>query len=296
MDEQELINLLEKRIYKHANHKIEKYLQEIAVWISKILLSETKTEITFEFDPPWDSSGQILNTNFPFEISDYETLDSFLENEYNGSSRPSFMSGHGLFHDFYSSELDELTDNWIALQVTETINVLLKENNHLILNYAKLREDEESQSHKTQYKTAEEISQLIYLDDILGDFLVIDYPIELKEFVGKMDITLLFKQGHHQANNELKQEKIARQIREKEQLINQEQAKKFWNYICKLHRVRYQRNIPSKIEKNYYDQFLYPLLKEEFKENEDVLNIRLVGQYMEHKFSNSVYFKLINFE
>jgi hypothetical protein len=296
LNEQELISLLEKRTAKHANQNIEKYIQEVAVWVSKILISETKTKITFEYAPPWDSSGQTYNTGHSFDIGEYDTLDSFIENEYNDSSHASFVSGMGIFHDFYSNELDELTDNWVALQLEETVDLLLKEKNQLILEYAKLREIEDSITQKCQYKTAKEISQLIYTDDIIGDFLVIDYSIELKRQIGQMDIKLLFKLGNNQAHDELRQEENTSQKRKEEQIINKEKVDKFWKSICRLHRIRYQKDMPQKIEKDYYDQFLYPFLKEEFKENDDILKIRLLGQFVSYKFSNSVAIKLINYE
>lgn len=296
MNEQGLLNLLEKRIKKHANQDIENYIREVAVWITKILLSDTKTKITFELDPPWDSSGKTFDTCNSFNISDYETLDNFIENEYNGTSHASFISGMGVFHDFYSSELDVLTDNWVSLQMRETIKLLLKEKNQLILEYAKLREEKDRIAHKCQYKTAEEITQLIVDDDIIGDFLFFYYPIELKRRIGQMDIKLLFKLGQAQAIDELKQEEIARQKRREEHKINQEKAEKCWNYICKLHKVRYHKDMPQKIEKEYYDQFLYPLLKLEFKEHDAILNVRLLGQFLRYKFSNSVAYRLINYK
>lgn len=294
MFERELIDLLVTRTTKHANQNIQKYIQEVTVWISKVFLSETKTKITFESDPPWDTSGLNYNTGYSFNIRDYTSLDSFIKNEYNGSSHPSFISGMGMFHDFYSSELDELTDEWISLQLKETIELLLEEKNQLILKYADLHEDNET--HKCEYKTADEISQLIYDDSIIGDFLVFEYPMELKRRIGQMDINLLFKIGHGQANNMLMQEETARQKRREVEKINQEKAEKCWNRICKLHRVRYKKDMPQKIEKDYYDQYLYPILKEEFKANEDILNIKLLGRFFSYKFSHSVAVKLINYK
>lgn len=206
LTDQELISLLEKRTEQHANHNMEEYIQKVAVWLSKILLSETKTIITFEYDPQWDSSGVTLNTGYSFDITDYDTLDSFIQNEYNGLSHASYVSGMGLFHVFYSSELDELTDDWIALQLEETISLLLKEKNQTLLKYANSKEEDDSTTHECQYKTAEEISQLIYHDDIIGDFLVCDFPIKLKRRIGQMDIELLSKLGKDQANGALKKE------------------------------------------------------------------------------------------
>ncbi len=193
MVKQELIDLLIERTAEHANKNNQKYIQQVAVWISKVFLTRTRTDITFEFDPPWDTSGETNNTKSTFNVKDYTSLDSFIENEYNGLSHPSFVDGMGMFHDYYSSELHDFTGSWVAIQVEETIAQLLAEENELLLEYAKLREQEANKTNQYltltgQYQTASEIAQLIYDDDIIGDFIVTEYPIELEQKVGKMDI------------------------------------------------------------------------------------------------------------
>lgn len=122
MVEQELIDLLIKRTAKHANQNKHKYIQEVAIWISKVFLSETKKNITFAYDRSWDTSGKIYKMEYPFCIDDYTTLDSFIEIKYNGFSEPSFISGMGMFHNYCSNELDDLTNEWISLQLKETID------------------------------------------------------------------------------------------------------------------------------------------------------------------------------
>ena len=295
MDEEKLIDLLVGRTEEHASKNEHKYILEVAVWISKIFLTETQTDITHDYDPPWDSSGTIYDTEKPFNADDYTNLFSFTENEFNGDSHPSFESGMGIFHDCYSDELNSLTDDWIQSQLGETVKKLVEEDNQLLTEYAKLREEEEI-IKKEQFRTAEEITELLNYDDILSDFIVFDYPVKLKEIVGKMEIKFLLKIGHKQAKEEIKQVQILMQKNMDEHEINQKKAEKYWAKICKLHKLRYQKAMPSKVEKAYYDQYVSPILEDEYDSGEDVLNIRLLGQYLGFTFSHSVAFILSQFK
>jgi hypothetical protein len=210
------------------------------------------------------------------------------------------MSGIGMFHDTYSNELDELTDVWVASQLEKTMERLLEES-ELILEYAKLREQEDNERNKylkisNDYRTAAEITELIMCDDIIGDFLVFDFPLELKEEVGKMDIEFLVKLGQQQAKEEVRQEEIARQKGAKEQKENREKAEKTWRRICTIHKIKYQKNMPQKMEKPYFDQYVYPIIENTYKEDEDILSIRLIGEYLSFQFSNSVAYKLMQYK
>ncbi|KAB8127096.1 hypothetical protein F9U64_18555 [Gracilibacillus oryzae] len=286
MTEEEFNNLLINRTTEHIEQNIDKYIQMVAVWISKILLADTKNDITFEFDPQWDRSGTIYKTEKQFNIDDYSTLDSFITNEYNGSSRPSYLSGMGTFHDYYLSELDELTDEWVLLQLTEIIALLLQENNRLILEFARLNDLDNN--NKSTNQLATEISQLVYSDGFIGDFLVVDAPIELKESIGNMAIKFLFKFGKHEAKVELRQEENDRQKRMKEEKNKKVKVEKCWNKICLLHKVKYQKYMPEKVEKNYFNKYVYPILKAEFRDNKNAADIQLIGKFLSFKFSNSV--------
>lgn len=65
-----------------------------------------KVKITHDYDPPYDHSGSKEYTNEKYKVEDYKIFEDFL-NEYNGVSRPSYMSGCGLFWDTYENEIEE---------------------------------------------------------------------------------------------------------------------------------------------------------------------------------------------
>ena len=60
-------------------------------------------------DPPYDCSGTVFRLDDGYKLTDYVTLNDFLE-EPNSNTRPSFMSGCGLFHDTRGCELREFVD------------------------------------------------------------------------------------------------------------------------------------------------------------------------------------------
>ncbi|WP_062198105.1 hypothetical protein [Massilibacterium senegalense] len=72
-------------------------MDKVVRWFVMIILIEKKYIVDHSCDPPWDFSGQLLCTYENFRLTDYETLQDFLENEYTGQSIASFMSNCGFF-------------------------------------------------------------------------------------------------------------------------------------------------------------------------------------------------------
>ena len=288
MLEQQLINLLIDRLtdLSHKNKQI--FISNVAIWIAKIFLSETKIEITHEYDPPWDSSGITYNTNLPFEIEEYTSLSSFIETELNGQSNPTFISGFGMGHDTYSKELDELIDEWIISQLKETIDVLLRDKSKILFDYLKMIKAGENGGINTPFYSADDITNSILFDDIIGDFITFDFPGQLRDKVLEADLKFLVRLGLDQAKEELQEEEFKRQKYFEQEKYNQERAIKYWEKICILHRVKYQKNMPQKVDKAYYDNYVHSILENEYKEGANIENIQFLGKYLDNYFSNSV--------
>jgi hypothetical protein len=69
--------------------------------------------IVHDSDPPWDQSGESRSRRVdPDELlTRYDTFQEWMEDEYTGQSRASYMSGMGLFWDNYGDAIKEmLTD------------------------------------------------------------------------------------------------------------------------------------------------------------------------------------------
>ncbi len=97
-----------KKIYKSVSNKWKKSILDKA--IKKIIAnfySNEKIEITHDYDPPYDSSGQVIHTNNKYKVEDYRLFSDFLE-EYNGVSEATFISGCGLYWQTYKGEIEQI--------------------------------------------------------------------------------------------------------------------------------------------------------------------------------------------
>lgn len=77
--------------------------------------------ITFDYDPPWDHSGEVLSRDTDPLIlrGRYATLGAWLADEYTGQWRATFESGYGKYWDTFGNYLEEY--------LQERITALLKD-------------------------------------------------------------------------------------------------------------------------------------------------------------------------
>lgn len=87
--------------------------QELHDWVAehfvRWVLNGVSTGISHDNDPPWDNSGIVWKQQSdPDTLLDrYKTLAEWMEQEYTGNSRASYVSGMGLFWDTYKDEIEE---------------------------------------------------------------------------------------------------------------------------------------------------------------------------------------------
>jgi hypothetical protein len=87
--------------------------EEIVAWAGtrfvRWVLSGVRPEITHDYDPPWDHSGQVRKRRAdPLTLRIlYSTLAEWLEEECTGQSRATYDSGYGLYWLTYGDELEE---------------------------------------------------------------------------------------------------------------------------------------------------------------------------------------------
>lgn len=80
------------------------------------LLNGQLFEIHNDFNPSWDCSGRLVPR--PLTDDDYqeimqETLAEWMDNQYSGNIRASYVSGCGLFHDTYRTVVEDYSQNAI---------------------------------------------------------------------------------------------------------------------------------------------------------------------------------------
>ena len=138
-------------------------------------------------------------------------------------------------HDTYSKELDELIDEWIISQLKETIDVLLRDKSKILFDYLKIIKAGENGGINTPFYSADDITNSILFDDIIGDFITFDFPGQLRDKVLEADLKFLVRLGLDQAKEELQEEEFKdKSILNKKNTIKREQlntGKKFVYFI-----------------------------------------------------------------
>lgn len=76
-------------------------LRHLCIELVDVIL-ENKRGIVQEERTPYDCSTRGKPSSDPFDLSLYQTVGDFLENEYTGDTRPTFLSGHGFAAERYS--------------------------------------------------------------------------------------------------------------------------------------------------------------------------------------------------
>ena len=98
-------NSLTLRFSKREEISIIRWAMEL---FTEWLLKGKLVEISHDYDPPWDSSG--IKEQRQINSDDYEeamqgTLAGWMDSCYSGNTTASYMSGCGLWHDTYYTEL-----------------------------------------------------------------------------------------------------------------------------------------------------------------------------------------------
>ncbi len=170
-----------------------KFRRDIGLMVAYAILYQKKYIIDHSWDPPGDHSGLLWQSSESINICDYATVSEFCEQVNTGNSRPSFVSGCGMFHDTYTNELDLLARDL----VTEVAKEIFE--NHI---------------DHSAYTKENEIEELFF--DFLGesDFLV-EREFELKQSVMDWKLADLFSEFQD----------MARAKRLKEELLWEQQQK-----------------------------------------------------------------------
>jgi hypothetical protein len=77
-----------------VHQALPKITEQIAGMIAAAFQRQTRHVIDFSDMPPWDESGELVDTEMPFIVEDYPTVADFWE-ELAGYQEPSYESGRG---------------------------------------------------------------------------------------------------------------------------------------------------------------------------------------------------------
>jgi len=278
-----LEKVLEEKLKIKYKENINNYIQLVSNWFAYSILNNKKYVLDNSLDPIWDHSGRLVSTHESFDLNDYENFGDFLENEYTGDSIASFTSGCGLYYTTYDEPLDYLTLEWLDTLIKPIINDLIKNRNKYLVQWV----TEEKNDIIASLEDIDSIIEEIYDDDLMADFIYI-YSLRLIERLRPIHPTFLFARGKDEAIKTIKYERAEQKRREKEYLINREQAERLWETIEQMYQLKYSKIMPNKIEKTLYDQKIKSLLVEIHKNGADAKEIQYIGKLLSYNFSNAV--------
>jgi hypothetical protein len=210
-----VINLKEK-IAKN----MEKFIDHISAWAAYEFLTGTKYRLTHRFDPYWDHSGQLIEDNSGYKLSDYLTLSDFLD-EYSGNSTATYMSGVGLAYERLEREFQDEIEVCIHEELNDVVEELFENNEQ------SLKDLTVEWNLAFNIDNVEDITQEIYFNDIIGDDLI-DISYRLIEEVEKMNFSFLCKKGEKAARKQIETEKEEAERKRKKNEFNKIQADLAW--------------------------------------------------------------------
>ena len=283
-----LEDILKEKLKNQCENNMNDYVQLVANWFAYIILNNNKHEIDHRLDPPWDNSGMITDIEEKFDLDDYATFNDFIKREYTGESNASYVSGHGMYHYTYEEPFEQITLEWLTSQLYLVIKSLIEKENKY------LKEWVENKNISFNIKEADDITEDILFEDVVGDFFY-SYVWGIKDNVLNTHPIILFRRGKEEAKNKIRKEEIKQKKSQKEFQKNREKAEFIWEKILKMYKLKYGHEIPNKIKKPLYDNKIKQLFIELLKNGVNIEEIRGIGKFLSFRFSNSVSTLISNF-
>lgn len=281
--------ILKSKIKNECEKNYQDYIKKVATKFAYIIIKKKKVVIDHSWDPKWDHSGRTREINESYNLQDYETFGEFVENEYNGISVASYTSGMGFYHKTYSEDFEKLSYEWISDQLYNVIKKLIENNNEILKQWIKKRNIENSK------KLLDEIYDIIISEDLIVDFLITS-SIELFYNILSTNPKILFNRGKTSAFKKIRLENLKNKKRREKRKKERKEAEKIWNKISKMYKLKYNKNIPKKINKSHYNSRIKSLLKQINNNGISISKIQNIGKHLGFNFSNSVERIIINFK
>ncbi|RAL20812.1 hypothetical protein [Thermoflavimicrobium daqui] len=261
--------MIDSALVNQADIDFFNYVNQVAKWFAYTLSTQSKYMVSHKHDPPWDYSGQLINTNQSFDLNDYPQLQDFIE-EYNGHTLATFLSGCGFHHVTYSEELEELTFTWISGLLEDLIIEMFS---------------------SLPYEQLDQIITTINDEQIFYDLLY-TLSFELIEKVSPMNSKILFELGKELAYKQMAQEKEELQKRKKREQETDLVAQRILQKLQAQYKLAYRETMPNRIERPLFMEKVKPLLFQLHQLGIPLEEIRLLSKC--GVWSNSVVHDLEN--
>ncbi len=193
-----------------------------------------------------------------------------------------------MYHYTYEEPFEQITLEWLSSQLhLAIISLIEKENKYL-------QEWVENKKIPFNVKEADEITDTILFEDIVGDFFY-SYYREIQDNVIDTHPIIIFNRGKEEAIKRIKKEKIKQKERQNNYQKGRKKAEFLWKKISKMYKLKYKHEMPNKIEKPLYHKRVKQLLIEIYKNGVNIDEIQNIGQFLSFNFSNSVSSLISNF-
>jgi hypothetical protein len=284
-----LEDILQEKLKNKCESNLDDYVQLVANWFAYIILKNKKHKIDHSIDPLWDNSGKVICIDEQFDLNDYATFNDFIEKEYTGESYASYMSRYGMFHYTYEESFDRISLEWLTSQFHLVIKELIDKKNGYLKKWV------ENKNISFDIKEADDITDFILFEDIIGDFIY-SYLWEIKDYLLNTHPIILFNRGKKEAIKRIRKEEIKQMENQKKFQNNKKEAEYLWGKILKMFKLKYGGKMPNKIDKPLYDKKVKQLLIEAHKNGFNIDQIQNIGTYLSFNFSNSVRILISNFK
>ncbi len=100
------IDTIASRLKELAEDEDNVIYQAVGRWLATCLLNDQRAEIVVEHTP-WDISSYGQRTSEGFDLSQYETVGDFVDNEATGNTVATHLSGSGFAAELYAERLSD---------------------------------------------------------------------------------------------------------------------------------------------------------------------------------------------
>ncbi len=161
--------------------------EEIARLIAQAFQQKTRHIVDYAQTPPWDDSGEIIDTGMPFILENYPTVADFWE-EYAGYREPSFESGRGWNYPTFGMSMQQELYTLLAPFYQEALLRLAHEEPQYYQQLVTYLQQE----YDDQVRTTQDVYQGIAFTDIVGD-TIIQCEIAVSEHVQSLPLAPLLQ-------------------------------------------------------------------------------------------------------
>ncbi|MFB5760066.1 hypothetical protein [Paenibacillus medicaginis] len=265
------VESLSEQIRNRVDARFPVLLANLAEELAYDFMFAPKYKITHSYDPPWDCSGMLIQTNESFSMDDYDRVADFFA-EYTGQSTASYISGIGFLHNRFEEKYEDMIRKFVFECYVEVLSEI---DAHLLVQ----------QLLENGYDIGE-----VDKNDIVQavtDYELFEEPFwyhyEIIERVKPLSLKKMIARGKNEAIKKYHHQLIKRVEEEQKISFERRAAQKLWNKLQKLFRLQKGYPLP-KIEMKDYEMF-----QEFLDHNRISIEERIIlSKYVGDKFSNKV--------